>query len=106
MPPANVDVKTETDCSICGWGNMAYPDFKPAEKLQCVNLPVIGTNTCNKGYRGAIHDHIMCIGLMKGGKDSCQVNRTSSDARLTQIYSLVILDCMKKSNLVSVVLLV
>lgn len=72
LPPANVDVKTETDCSICGWGNMAYPDFKPAEKLQCVNLPVIGTNTCNKGYRGAIHDHIMCIGLMKGGKDSCQ----------------------------------
>lgn len=72
LPPANVDVKIDESCSICGWGNMAYPDFRPAEKLQCVDLPVIATNTCNKGYRGAIHDDIMCIGLMKGGKDSCQ----------------------------------
>jgi len=53
---------------------MAYPDFRPAEQLQCVNLPVLRTETCNghKGYRGAIHSDIMCIGLMKGGKDSCQ----------------------------------
>lgn len=74
LPPSNVDVKNETPCSICGWGNMAYPDFRPAEQLQCVTLPVIPTATCNKpqGYRGAIHDDIMCIGLMRGGKDSCQ----------------------------------
>jgi len=72
LPPPNVDVKVEESCSICGWGNMAYPDFRPAEKLQCVDLPVISTHTCNKGYRGAIHEDIMCIGLMKGGKDSCQ----------------------------------
>ena len=77
LPPANVDVKVDESCSICGWGNMAYPDFRPAEKLQCVDLPVIGTNTCNKGYRGAIHEDIMCIGLMKGGQDSCQVNDQS-----------------------------
>jgi len=72
LPPANVDVRVNENCSICGWGNMAYPNFKPAEKLQCVDLPVLSTHTCNRGYRGAIHDDIMCIGLMRGGKDSCQ----------------------------------
>ena len=75
LPPAGVDVNVNEDCTICGWGNMAYPDFRPAEELQCVDLPVLKTETCNgpKGYRGAIHSDIMCIGLMKGGKDSCQV---------------------------------
>ena len=75
LPPSGVDVNVNEDCTICGWGNMAYPDFRPAEQLQCVNLPVLRTETCNghKGYRGAIHSDIMCIGLMKGGKDSCQV---------------------------------
>lgn len=72
LPPPNVDVRVDEKCSICGWGNMAYPDFRPAEKLQCVDLPVLSTHTCNRGYRGAIHDDIMCIGLMRGGKDSCQ----------------------------------
>ena len=88
LPPANVDVKVEESCSICGWGNMAYPDFRPAEKLQCVDLPVIGTNTCNKGYRGAIHEDIMCIGLMKGGQDSCQVNDQSKFVKIVNFVKL------------------
>merc|ERR1712131_485710 len=69
-------------------GNMAYPDFRPAEKLQCVDLPVIHSNTCNKGYRGAIHEDIMCIGLMKGGQDSCQVNDQSKFVKIVNFVKL------------------
>lgn len=84
LPPANIDpidshVSTRTglaqevaQCEVCGWGNTEYPNFKPAEKLQCVKLPAIQNTVCNKSYRGAIHEDIMCIGLMEGGKDSCQ----------------------------------
>lgn len=72
LPYPDIDPKPSTECSICGWGNTDYPNFKPADKLQCVDLPIVKTDLCNKSYRGAIHDDIMCIGLMEGGKDSCQ----------------------------------
>ena len=75
LPPAQVDVNVNEQCTICGWGNTSKKEFRPAEELQCVDLPVLRTDTCNgiRGYRGAIHSDIMCVGLMKGGKDSCQV---------------------------------
>ena len=73
MPNSLTDPIWNEHCEVCGWGNTVYPNYKPAEKLQCVDLPVLRNYDCNKSYRGAIHEHIMCIGLMAGGKDSCQV---------------------------------
>lgn len=72
LPQPMTGVPTGTDCEICGWGTMLYPEFKAATQLQCVNLPIMETNQCNKPYGGAIHDKIMCIGHGKGGQDSCQ----------------------------------
>jgi len=72
LPASLDDPLWNEGCEVCGWGNTVYPNYKPAEKLQCVNLPVIRNYDCNKSYRGAIHSDIMCIGLMEGGKDSCQ----------------------------------
>lgn len=72
LPTPFTDLYENTDCEVCGWGNTVYPNFVAAEKLQCVGLPIISNDRCNRSYRGAIHDDIMCIGLMEGGKDSCQ----------------------------------
>jgi len=72
LPNSWTDPIWNEHCEVCGWGNTVYPNYKPAEKLQCVDLPVLRNYDCNKSYRGAIHENIMCIGLMAGGKDSCQ----------------------------------
>ena len=72
LPQPMTEVPTGTDCEICGWGTMLYPEFKAATQLQCVNLPIMKTETCNQPYGGAIHDKIMCIGHGRGGQDSCQ----------------------------------
>jgi hypothetical protein len=93
LPMAMTNPTANQNCDICGWGNMEYPNFKPAEKLQCVELPPIPNQTCNKSYRGAIHDDIMCIGLMAGGKDSCQVTRLSPEqisARPTKLCQITL----------------
>ena len=89
LPLANIDAP-DTNCEVCGWGNTDYPTFKPAEKLQCVGLPTIPNSICNKSYRGAIHDDIMCIGLMEGGKDSCQVNIPVNTAHKRNYQTVVI----------------
>lgn len=73
LPQPKSDVPWFTECNICGWGTMLYPEFKAATKLQCVELPIMDRETCNVPYGGAIHDNIMCIGQIgQGGQDSCQ----------------------------------
>jgi len=73
LPKPDSPIPTSSQCEICGWGTMQYPDFAPADFLQCVQLPVIETSTCNEAYNGAIHDSIFCMGLLhQGGQDSCQ----------------------------------
>jgi secreted trypsin-like serine protease len=46
-----------------------YPDL-----LQQVELPIVGTDTCNAPgwYNGAITGNMICAGYEEGGKDSCQ----------------------------------
>lgn len=72
-PTSELPSDPNSDCTVCGWGTMKYPEFAPATDLQCVKLPMLDRETCNQPYGGAIHDKIMCLGeLGVSGRDSCQ----------------------------------
>ena len=42
-----------------------------ASKLMQVDVPVVSQSTCKQSY-SSIHDSMICAGLRRGGKDSCQ----------------------------------
>ncbi|KAM9216262.1 trypsin-like [Dugong dugon] len=61
-----------TQCLISGWGNTEsfgsnYPDI-----LQCLNAPILSDFVCHLAYLGRITSNMICVGFLKGGKDSCQ----------------------------------
>lgn len=73
LPPPTAQVPIGAECQICGWGTMKWPEYAPATHLQCVDLPIMDDDVCNINYNGAIHDNIMCLGVLgQAGKDSCQ----------------------------------
>lgn len=73
LPRPNALMPVGNECTICGWGTMAYPHFAAAEVLQCIDLPIMGREECNGPYNGAIHESIICMGkLGTSNKDSCQ----------------------------------
>lgn len=73
LPRPSSELPVGNDCTVCGWGTMKYPEFAPAQNLQCVSLPILDRETCNKPYGGAIHDKITCLGQLGiSGRDSCQ----------------------------------
>lgn len=45
-----------------------------ANDLQSVNISVVDVNVCNatESYGGEVHDGMLCVGHLEGGKDSCQ----------------------------------
>lgn len=49
-----------------------------SDSLRKVNVPVVNSKVCQRAYRlfRSISDRMLCAGLRRGGKDSCQV-RTS-----------------------------
>lgn len=47
-------------------------------RLQCLDVPVVDDEACEKAYPGMISRRMMCAGYMDGGKDACNVNELSS----------------------------
>lgn len=73
LPMPGLEAPAGLTCTICGWGNTDYPNYQPAETLQCVDLPIIKAEVCNVNYANSIHDDIFCIGeIGVSGRDSCQ----------------------------------
>ncbi|KAK9965090.1 hypothetical protein ABG768_004199 [Culter alburnus] len=65
-----------TESWITGWGNIDEGVSLPSSNLQEVEVPVIGNRQCNCLYGvGNITDNMICVGLLDGGKDSCQVHK-------------------------------
>ncbi|XP_075699008.1 serine protease 1-like [Rhinoderma darwinii] len=62
-PPAG------TMCLVSGWG---YTGTITPDILQCVNVPVLSDEDCQKAYPGEITNSMICLGYPEGGKDSCQ----------------------------------
>lgn len=42
--------------------------------LQCLDVPVVDDETCERAYPGMISRRMMCAGYMDGGRDACNVN--------------------------------
>uniref|UniRef100_A0A8B9LNS3 trypsin n=1 Tax=Astyanax mexicanus TaxID=7994 RepID=A0A8B9LNS3_ASTMX len=59
-------------CVVSGWGNI-YSDsvFNPFN-LQCLDIPIISHEVCERSYPGQITNNMVCAGYLEGGKDSCQ----------------------------------
>uniref|UniRef100_A0A8D2L9J8 trypsin n=1 Tax=Varanus komodoensis TaxID=61221 RepID=A0A8D2L9J8_VARKO len=64
--------KAGDSCRVSGWGNLLIYGVKYADTLQCLNLPILSTNVCQKCYPSRISVNMFCAGYLQGGKDSCQ----------------------------------
>lgn len=71
----NIPESTEKELVwTSGWGLASDGDYDLPKILQEVQLPLVTKKDCNAAtaYNGRISDHMLCAGLVGGGKDSCQ----------------------------------
>uniref|UniRef100_A0A8C3T7U1 Peptidase S1 domain-containing protein n=1 Tax=Chelydra serpentina TaxID=8475 RepID=A0A8C3T7U1_CHESE len=61
-------------CMVSGWGNILSDgcEFPLANNLQCVEVPIVSDQVCERSYPGMITSTMMCAGYLEGGKDACQ----------------------------------
>lgn len=58
--------------TVAGWGAMKENSYSTPAKLQKVSVPLVTHDVCNRNYKNAITDRMICAGYPRGGKDSCQ----------------------------------
>lgn len=54
---------------MCPLANMPY-------RLQCLDVPIVSDEDCDKAYPGMITRRMVCAGYMDGGRDACNVSTT------------------------------
>ncbi|KAG6923086.1 protease, serine 1 [Chelydra serpentina] len=59
-------------CMVSGWGNILSDGLLSANNLQCVEVPIVSDQVCERSYPGMITSTMMCAGYLEGGKDACQ----------------------------------
>lgn len=52
-------------------------------RLQCLDVPIVSDEDCEKAYPGMITRRMTCAGYMDGGRDACNV-RTMANERTNQ----------------------
>ncbi|KAM5296729.1 kallikrein-12 isoform 1-T1 [Glossophaga mutica] len=60
-----------TECHISGWGTTNRPWEPFPDLLQCLNISIVSTATCQSVYPGRITDNMVCAGGVPG-EDACQ----------------------------------
>uniref|UniRef100_A0A8C4R3F0 Peptidase S1 domain-containing protein n=1 Tax=Eptatretus burgeri TaxID=7764 RepID=A0A8C4R3F0_EPTBU len=56
-------------CTVSGWGlsEEGYPD-----ELQCLQVPILQRNVCQKSYGSMFSSSMMCAGYLEGSRDACK----------------------------------
>ncbi|WP_415064273.1 S1 family serine peptidase [Bdellovibrio sp.] len=71
-----IDIPDSADgqivATVAGWGATKENSFGLPSRLQKVDVPLVPHVICNKNYKNAITDRMLCAGYPRGGKDSCQ----------------------------------
>ncbi|KAL2079968.1 hypothetical protein ACEWY4_023761 [Coilia grayii] len=62
-----------TPCHVSGWGS-TQSLFGCRWCLNCLDLPILSQEDCEKSYPDRITSYMFCAGFLEGGKDSCQVD--------------------------------
>lgn len=50
-------------------------------RLQCLDVPILSDEDCDRAYPGMITRRMMCAGYMDGGRDACNVRTTAIERR-------------------------
>lgn len=45
-------------------------------RLQCLDVPIVDDEDCEKAYPDMISRRMVCAGYMNGGRDACNVSFT------------------------------
>ncbi|XP_053736309.1 trypsin-like [Synchiropus splendidus] len=77
-------------CSVSGWGDTAMGDevYMPT-RLQCLDVPVVSDEECERAYPDMITRRMMCAGYMDGGRDACNGDSGSPLVCFDEVHGLV-----------------
>ncbi|KAM6967406.1 trypsin-like [Aplochiton taeniatus] len=77
-------------CSVSGWGNTALGDQVDLPiLLQCLDVPIVDAQQCEKSYPGMISPRMVCAGYMDGGRDVCNGDSGSPLVCQGEVHGLV-----------------
>ncbi|NXJ76348.1 ST14 protein, partial [Trogon melanurus] len=71
LPSASRVFVYGTVCYLTGWGAIKENSHL-AKTLQEARVRIINRGVCNKLYHNLITSHMLCVGNLNGGVDSCQ----------------------------------
>ncbi|NWI17497.1 KLK13 protein, partial [Crypturellus soui] len=72
IPVADCPPPSGAACVTSGWGATSSPEVTYPDVLQCVNVTLFSTATCQRLYPNYITENMLCAGSLRGGRDSCQ----------------------------------
>ncbi|XP_041708339.2 trypsin isoform X1 [Coregonus clupeaformis] len=77
-------------CSVSGWGNTATgEEVNMPARLQCLDVPILEDEKCEKAYPGMLTRRMVCAGYMDGGRDACNGDSGSGLVCLGEVHGLV-----------------
>lgn len=50
-------------------------------RLQCLDVPIVSDEDCERAYPGMITRRMLCAGYMEGGRDACNVRMVANEGR-------------------------
>ncbi|KAM4801495.1 kallikrein-1-like [Urocitellus parryii] len=58
-------------CLASGWGSIEPEKHVFPDDLRCVDLEILSNEECDKAHSQKVTDTMLCVGHLKGGKDTC-----------------------------------
>ncbi|KAL6488698.1 hypothetical protein MHYP_G00024390 [Metynnis hypsauchen] len=76
-------------CTVPGWGTISTETSFLPFRLQCVDVPVVSDQECEKSYPGMLTRRMVCAGHPEGGKDACGGDAGSPLVCFGEVHGLV-----------------